>query len=270
MKTDSLWYKLFIAVPGTFFELIDQSPASAQEYQFKSIEVKEASFRIDGVFLPNAAATQLPIHFLEVQSQSDKDFYSRFFTEIFIYLRQNQPNHDWRATVLFLSRRIEPEEPAWYREFFSSGRLCRIYLDELEETETDSIGLKAIQLIVKPDAQAGQRAQQLISQTRQMLTNSIEQRDFVELIETLMVYKLPHKSREEIEAMLGLSDLKETKVYQEAKQEGIQEGIQETTTKIIPRLQHLGMSVEQIAAAVDMSIDQVQQLIQELSADSSS
>ena len=233
---------------------------------------------MDGVFLPDAAATQLPIHFLEVQSQSDKDFYSRFFTEIFIYLRQNQPNHDWRATVLFLSRRIEPEEPAWYREFFRSDRLCRIYLDELEETETDSIGLKAIQLIVKPDAQAGQRAQQLISQTRQMLTNPIEQRDFVELIETLMVYKLPHKSREEIEAMLGLSDLKETKVYQEAKQEGIQEGIQEgkqegiqeATGKIIPRLQHLGLSVEQIAAAVDMSVEQVQQLIQDLPKDSSS
>ena len=98
-----------------------------------------------------------------------------------------------------------------------------------------------------------------------MLTNPIEQRDFVELIETLMVYKLPHKSREEIEAMLGLSDLKETKVYQEAKQEGIQE----ITTKIVPRLQHLGMSVEQIAAAVDMSIDQVQQLIQDLPRDSS-
>ena len=259
MKTDSIWYKLFLEVPGTFFELIDQSPTAAQDYRFKSIEVKEASFRIDGVFLPDPTSPQLPIHFLEVQIQSDPDFYSRFFTEIYIYLRQIKPKHDWRATVLFFNRQIEPEEPEWYREYFSSDRLQRIYLDELEETDTDSMGLKAIQLIVKPEAQAGQRARQLIAQTQQNLSNPIHQRDFIEFIETLMVYKLPKKTREEIEAMLGLSDLKDTKVYQEAKQEGIQE----TTAKIIPRLLRLGLTANQIAAAVDMSVDEVQQFIQD-------
>jgi predicted transposase YdaD len=39
-----------------------------------------------------------------------------------------------------------------------------------------------------------------------------------------MIYKFPQLSREEIERMFGLSELKQTKVYQEALQEGRQEG----------------------------------------------
>jgi predicted transposase YdaD len=41
-------------------------------------------------------------------------------------------------------------------------------------------------------------------------------------IETIMVYKFPQLSREDIERMLGLSELRQTKVYQEALMEGEQ------------------------------------------------
>jgi predicted transposase YdaD len=46
-------------------------------------------------------------------------------------------------------------------------------------------------------------------------------------IETIIVYKFPSLSREEIERMLGLSELRQTKVYQEALEEGREEGIAE-------------------------------------------
>ena len=39
-------------------------------------------------------------------------------------------------------------------------------------------------------------------------------------MERIVVYKFPQKSREEIEAMFELSDLKQTRVYQEALAEG--------------------------------------------------
>jgi predicted transposase YdaD len=42
-----------------------------------------------------------------------------------------------------------------------------------------------------------------------------------------MVYKFPMLSREEIEQMFSLSELKQTRVYQEALEEGRQEGRQE-------------------------------------------
>jgi predicted transposase YdaD len=47
------------------------------------------------------------------------------------------------------------------------------------------------------------------------------------LLETVLLSKFSQLSRQEIEAMFLVSDIKQTRVYQEAKQEGIQEGRQE-------------------------------------------
>jgi predicted transposase YdaD len=46
-------------------------------------------------------------------------------------------------------------------------------------------------------------------------------------VETVLVYKFPQLSRKEIEAMFTLDDLKQTRVYQEAKEEGMQQGMQQ-------------------------------------------
>jgi predicted transposase/invertase (TIGR01784 family) len=58
-------------------------------------------------------------------------------------------------------------------------------------------------------------------------------------------------SREEIEAMFGLSELKQTRVYRE--------GRLEAKLEAIPRLLALGLTVEQIAQALDLDVAQVQQ-----------
>lgn len=77
--------------------------------------------------------------------------------------------------------------------------------------------------------------------------------------------------------MLGIDDeFKKTRMYQsikedgleegrqEGRQQGIQEGRQEgrlqAKLEAIPRLLALGLSVEQIASALDLSIEQVQQV----------
>ena len=75
--------------------------------------------------------------------------------------------------------------------------------------------------------------------------------------------------------MLGLSELKQTKVYQEAfeeglaegerrgLQEGLVEGLAEGKRKAklesIPRLLALGLSLEQIAQALALDLEQVRQ-----------
>ena len=58
--------------------------------------------------------------------------------------------------------------------------------------------------------------------------------------------------------MLGLSELKQTKVYQEAKLEGKLEGKLEA----VPFMLTLGANVEQIAQALGLNIEQVQQVAQ--------
>ncbi|MFB2839438.1 Rpn family recombination-promoting nuclease/putative transposase, partial [Floridanema evergladense] len=112
MKTDSLFYRLFQTFPSIFFELINRPPEEANNYQFSSVEIKQTAFRIDGVFLP-ASGEENPIYFLEVQFQPDSEFYSRFFAEIFLYLRQNKPENDWRAVVLYPNQSTDTGDTAY-------------------------------------------------------------------------------------------------------------------------------------------------------------
>ena len=60
--------------------------------------------------------------------------------------------------------------------------------------------------------------------------------------------------------MFGLSELKQTRVYQEALEEGEQEGKQKAKLEAVPKLLALGLTVEQIAQALDLDTAQVQEL----------
>jgi uncharacterized protein YjeT (DUF2065 family) len=77
------------------------------------------------------------------------------------------------------------------------------------------------------------------------------------LIETIVIYKLPEASREEIAQMLGITDLKQTRFYQEAFLEG-QEAEQR---KLIRRLRDRNYSPEDIAQLLDVSVEEVQRLL---------
>jgi predicted transposase YdaD len=85
MKVDKLLYLFFLQNPEGFFQLLGRSGLDAARFRFESIEVKELAFRFDAIFSPifNDDFT----YFTEVQFQSEFDFYSRFFSEIFMYLR---------------------------------------------------------------------------------------------------------------------------------------------------------------------------------------
>ncbi|MEH2442273.1 hypothetical protein [Nostoc sp.] len=61
--------------------------------------------------------------------------------------------------------------------------------------------------------------------------------------------------------MFGLSELKQTPVYQEAQEEGIQEGRFEAKLEAVLKLLAVGLSVEQISQALDLDVAQVQQAL---------
>ncbi len=253
MKTDSIFYRLFQELPSIFFELIGNPPEIAEDYNFSSVEIKQTAFRIDGVFIPTQIEDN-PIYFVEVQFQTDTEIYSRLFSEIFLYLRQNQPKNSWRGVVIFPSRSLDTADTNNYSEFFTSQRVSRIYLDELGETASLPVGIATIKLVVEDEETAITAARELIDRTQQDVNNLLQRRQLLELIETILVYKFPTMSREEIEGMFGLSELKKTRVYQEAKQEAKLEAV--------PRLLALGLNVEQIATALDLEVEQVRQIAQ--------
>jgi predicted transposase/invertase (TIGR01784 family) len=272
MKTDSIFYRLFQEIPSIFFELIGNSPQLAESYQFSSVEVKQTAFRIDGVFLPNQSIDN-PIYFLEVQFQSDEDLYDRLFAEIFLYIRQNKPKNRWNAVVIYPTRSIDTRDIQHYQEFFTSQRVRVIYLDELGETTSLPIGIATIKLIIAKDDKAITQARELINRTKQEIDSQLQQQQVLQIIETILIYKFPRMNREEIEAMFGLSELKQTRFYQEAKEEGIEVGREEgievgievgerkAKLETVPGLIGLGLTIEQIAQVLKLSVEEIRQNI---------
>ncbi|EHJ12977.1 DUF2887 domain-containing protein, partial [Crocosphaera watsonii] len=97
-------------------------------------------------------------------------------------------------------------------------------------------------------------AKPIIQKVRQEMINQQQQRELLELLETILIYKLPKINRQELEAMFSLSDLKETKIYQEA----LEEGRQVSKIESIPRMIKLGLSLEIIATSLDLPLEIVQ------------
>lgn len=268
VKTDSIFYRLFQEFPSIFFELIGEPPQEANAYQFSSVEVKQTAFRIDGVFLP-AKESDNPIYFVEVQFQEDSEIYARLFAEIFLYLRQNQPQNDWRAAVIYPTRSLDTADKKHYREFFTSQRVSRIYLDELGEAVSLPISIATVKLVIENEDTAIEKARELIDRTQQEISVQQQQRQLLQLIETILIYKFPTMSREEIEAMFGLSELKQTRFYQEAfeegKQEGKQEGARQEKFRTVPLLLRVGLTVEEVARELELTVEEVQQAAQQQS-----
>jgi predicted transposase/invertase (TIGR01784 family) len=226
LKTDSIFFQIFKTDPGILFELLGQSPNLAQNYDFRSVEIKQVAFRIDGVFLPKPDAVDQTVWFLEVQFQNDPVFYQRFFGEIYFYLNLHPETVDWQAAVLFPRRSIEPTNRHVYRANLNSDQVHRVYLEDFSGMSTESLGLGLMQLILADSNDAVTQARSLLSKTQAQDQQDSKIAAIIELIETIVVYKFPQLSRDEIRRMFGLSELRETRVYQEALQEGRQEGEQ--------------------------------------------
>ncbi|WP_107668969.1 Rpn family recombination-promoting nuclease/putative transposase [Cyanothece sp. BG0011] len=251
MKTDSIFYQLFQTFPRCFFDLLNLPAETVNDYQFSSVEVKQLAFRLDGVFLPNSQDKS--IYFVEVQFQKDNKFYSRFFSEIFLYLHQSELNNNWRGVIIYPNRRVENIEVSRYQELLNSERVCRFYLDELATIET--VGIKTLKLIISSEKEAIPQGKALIQKVKEEFRDAKQQENILQLIETILVYKLPLVNRQEIEKMFSLSDLRETKVYQEALEEGRLQG--ELVAKQNLILRQLNLKIGKISPNIQAEVKQL-------------
>lgn len=263
MRTDTIFYKLFQTFDTLLFELLNQPVEEG--YQFISVEVKEKAFRFDGIFAPESIQSNLdkPIYFIEVQFQKNSYFYWEFLTEILLYLNQYKPQNDWKAVALFADRAIAPRKlTIFQQELIANNRLIPIYLNELENP--DSVAIAIIQLITRPEKDAPQIVESL---KRQNLDS-----DIIKLVETVLLSKFKTLSREEIEAMFLLSDLKNTRVYKDALQEGLEKGMRrglqmglvsslqkrrKKVASIAINLLKTGMDIQQVALVTGLTVEQV-------------
>ena len=232
MHTDTIFYQIFLTFHTLLFELLGQPTENAQGYNFTSVEVKEKAFRFDGIFMPDSL--QKPIYFVEVQFQNKPEFYWELITEINIYLNQYKPQQDWQAIALFAKGSLDVEVLTPYQqELVNSGRIKRIYLDEIPP---GSIGMGLIELILSQETKAPELVKSLMQRTKTEIGNDSERQGIIDLLESVLVSKFSKLTRQEIEAMFLVSDIKQTRVYQEAKQEGKQEGRQDEAINLLVRI----------------------------------
>jgi len=234
MKTDSLFYRLFQNDPGLALDLAGVAVPEPERYRFGSQEVKQTAFRLDGVLEPPADQPGAPLAFIEVQFQPDDGFYLRFFSEILLYLRQYQPAHDWVAVVLYPSAAAEAGNRL-AAPLLGLPNLRRIYLDRLPLLDSANPKHWLVALIVAEEKQIPAIVRKVQAHRLNQPADGV---DWLDWLETVLVYKLPQITREEILAMFGFNDigLKETRFYQQVFSEGRVEGRVEGEAAVVLRL----------------------------------
>jgi len=217
MKTDSLFYELFRQWPAVALDLVGLDPATAARYTFRAEELKQTAFRLDGLLMP-ADDTDDPYVFIEVQFQPDDRLYPRLFAELFLYLHRAPQPRDWRALILYPDIRVERITKG-YDLLVGLPLVHRVDLGALSGQNRATPGWELLRLIDADTAVAV--ARQWLRTPNPALTA-----DIINFIETVLVYKLPRSTREELQTMLGLTDidLKQTRFYQDVHTEGQQLG----------------------------------------------
>ncbi|MCE2699121.1 MAG: Rpn family recombination-promoting nuclease/putative transposase, partial [Anabaena sp. 49633_E8] len=216
MKTDKLFYRIFLNQPGLLAELLPGIPPDCQ-FDYSAPVIKEQEFRHDGILTPLGKDPNLPLVFLEAQMQPDTDFYGRYFAETYLYLKQYKIIRPWRGLLILKSRGHDLGSEIPY-QFQLDNQVQRLYLQDLLHQNCLSPNLALLQLIILPKTKTIQAAQNLLESSK----GQPEFRQKLDLVEAILVNKFPNLSLEEILKMLNLktADITQTRFYQDVFQLG--------------------------------------------------
>jgi predicted transposase/invertase (TIGR01784 family) len=275
MITDPIFYRLFETSPETFFLLLGMSPELAREmaarYQYEALEFKEIAHRSDGIFRPTAPG--LPVYFLEVQFYPLASVFADLLVKAYTFLKRHDPAQEFCGVVLFASRALEPRQTLPYEALFAAGQIRRYYLDEMPEIADAPLGMAILDLLRQSQQRAPATARELVARVKSEIGDDALRTDLIQLVETIIIGKLPRLTRQEIEVMLQLHDIRESRVYQEAREEGrvkgleegFEKGLQEERRRSILRMTARKMPVEDIAECLGLNVELVREIMAETS-----
>ena len=227
MKTDKLFYRIFLNQPDLIAELIPGIPSDC-EFEYSAPVLKEKETRLDGLLTPISNNSDVPLIFLEAQMQRDTKFYSRYFRGIFSYIDQYEISKNWRGLLILLNKRLELGSEIPHRNLLNS-QVERLYLEDLLHQDDLSPNLALLRLIVTPKDQAGLAARKILNS----VSTEAEFQLKLDLVESILVNKFTQLTLEEIQKMLNLkeADVTQTRFYQEVleigEKKGLQQGLQQ-------------------------------------------
>ena len=167
---------------------------------------------------------------------------------------------------MFRNRDIEPKDTQPYQALLNNSNITRVYLEDLGEEAYENLGLGIVKLIVEDEARAVQQAKMLATKATGELADETERQKVLELVKTIILYKFQDLEPEEVIEMLGMEDFKKSRLYQGIKREGREEGREEgkflARLEMVSTLLELGLSVEEVAQRLKLTVEQVQQAAQ--------
>ena len=251
LKTDTLFYDLFRELPQLFFELIGKPETNSDIYTFTAQEVKDQSFRLDGLLSTVTGCEDEPLYLVEFQTYKDEEFYERIFGQLFVYFRQYRPpNPQWYLIVIY-DRRSHETLPHPRYQSLVENHLHRIYLKELPENDSLAIGIA--KLFVETRNKTSSLAQKLMNKATEEIADENNQKKVLAFIQSIVVKKFPQLTPKEIQAMLNLdNDMENTAYYQSVKKE--------TLLKAAKKLLDEGDSIERVARVLELDIEEVRKI----------
>jgi predicted transposase/invertase (TIGR01784 family) len=232
MKTDKLFYRIFLNQPDLIAELIPGIPSDC-EFEYSAPVLKEKETRLDGLLTPISNNSDVPLIFLEAQMQRDTKFYNRYFRGIFSYIDQYEISKNWRGLLILLNKRLELGSELPHRNLLNS-QVERLYLEDLLHQDDLSPNLALLRLIVTPKDQAGLAARKILNS----VSTEAEFQLKLDLVESILVNKFTQLTLEEIQKMLNLkeADITQTRFYQEVLEIGEKKGLQQGEANLTIRL----------------------------------
>jgi predicted transposase/invertase (TIGR01784 family) len=217
MRRDTLYYQLFKQFPELLFLLTGAPPQNAAGYRFSSVEVKEPTFRIDGVFEPLALDGTGTMYLAEVQMQPDSRLYERTFAELFaLFYRSRELYNDWKCVMFYLSRSTEQKVTHPYRALLESDQVQVIYLDELGNIRDLPLIMSLAVLPTVPPKKAPAEARDILARAKEQPEQYAV---ILELVTRVMSYMFIDQSPQEIDQMLDIQ-FEETRVYKDTFAKG--------------------------------------------------
>ncbi len=255
MKTDALFYELIRELPQIFFKLIGEPDTNTNAYKFNALEVKQQSFRLDGLFSTVEGFEKEPLYFVEFQTYKDEEFYERLLGEIFVYFRQNKPpNSDWYAIVIYDRQSNEVAAHPRYKNVMNH-HVRQIYLNKLPKNQDEALEIGIARLFVETPKKSASLARKLVGQAQNEITDANLQQEVLAFIQAIFFYKFPNTTTKEIETMLNLSDFKKSRLYQSVREE--------TWLELVPKLLKRGLSIEEIAETLEMDVEEIRKAAQQ-------
>lgn len=124
------------------------------------------------------------------------------------------------------------------------------------------LGLSILYLLRQAESQTPLTARELVARTKSEIADEVLPSDLIQLNQTVIIYKLVHLGREEIQAILHVDDIRKTCVYREAKEEGQQEERERQIQRdrhALPKLTSMKITPEAIADILNVEVDFVRQ-----------